>query len=340
MNWERVIPPELADHLAGRGLIATNQQALAAPRFSTRQDDQSWNHPAMGAALLLCRPVTASAGLDSLLVYQDACRSIGYEGQEPGSRTYGHMTCGSMLMCLRELRARTKDGSVDRDKAAIGETFLLGWLAYWWARERACLWETEDGPRSLRCGARSQGRTGRLLSDYALSLSGISSSPWRWVRGQDVYWISSKAFSLENVWFQIFTELAAEIRETAASKMAVPIFPLLIEQHILRTPAGLAVWCEAPTPRQDSIPNNNTVAMAGMGWMVAEAEPWALPPGGGDHIRAGEKIESCWREGGELVFSGRIAGEDLPEVRQALPSGPGTEIIYWRDGRVETRVAG
>lgn len=310
------------------------------PRFAGNavdQPDSSINHKAMSATVGLYHRETRGLALDAWLGYQALCEIVGYEAWEVGSRIYGHMTLCAALQTYRWCVTQRGPGRTPQVQAVQG--FLTDYLRYWWLRERVCMVETQAGPRSLRCGARSQGTQGvtakgvwaGILSDYALGLSGLSKSHWRWLQGGgNAYWRNT-------TWGQIISELEPEIAATAqllGDGREVRLYPSLTEMHALRTSEGLAVWCEAPEQGADGVPNNNTVGMAALGVLDSQPETlWSFPPIGQDpHVRQGHFVESCWRDGSVLHYRGEGTGESIVAIRD-LPGGTViSHLVFSKEG--------
>lgn len=352
-NWERVLPALILAGARGWNIDMTRRQWDTIPRYQAKRGDRSWNHPAMGAAVGLALAILFQdvslflAAVSSLEAYREANLTIGYEGEEAGARTYGHMTHASLLVALRLLRKAlglkflTENA---RKRATAMLKFLVQWHRHWWGRELACMVETAQGPRSLRCGARSQGHVCVIPSDYALSLTGRAKSPWVWVRGVNAFWaqMHREAPAQENTWCAIYDECKKEIVETSSDArpgMAGAPFLSLIEMRILETEAGKVVWCEAPARGEDSIPNNNTLGIAALGYEYKTGDFWALPPeGGADRVRSKEFVESCWRDGDTLHYEQTIAGGEPFTASHPLPAGPVLrETVYYRTGEVVRR---
>jgi hypothetical protein len=327
--WEQILPPDILRVARGLAPEISVDRWRQAPRFGLEQNDSSCNHPAMALPVGLARPETYADALGSLLVYEKATQKFGFELWEPGSRKYGHMTLGGMLLSSRLLAKRPGDREVQ------ARAFLRKWLEQWWGRERACMVDVKgEGPRSLRCGARSQGDVGRLLSDFALSLTGLSEEPWQFIAKRDAFWGDARKPSLENTWVQIYRALEHEIVTSAAGGRLVSYFPSLVETHVLRTTGSLAAWCQSSEPGADALPNNNTIGIAAMG--VNEGEFWALPVNGyPQRVRSKQFVESCWRENWQLRFRLSIDGELVEDGRHDLPPGDVvSEIVYTREGTV------
>ena len=250
-------------------------------RPDTASSDRSANHPALNSAIGLYHPQTAEKAAESWATALKVESTEGFELGEAGSRLeYRSWSLIARLLLFRAARSGIL-------KSAELSAYAKDWLTMYWGLERMSTISTPVGPRSLRCGSRSQGAFGRMKSDYALSLA--SGANWHFVAGQDKYWKNSdevKAFdSLKDELKASFSSLAGLEDGSDRFLRTMPNWPCLNETWYFRTSEGAAVWCDGEVEGGDDVVNANTPGIAAMGFVEGTNLVWALPPASDDHIR-------------------------------------------------------
>ena len=301
------------------------------PKFAldTASVGKSANHPAMNSGLGLLHPTTRGAALDSWARSAEVERTQGFELGEPGSR----LEYGSWSLLGRLLAWRWATGSPG-EAGALAE-YAASWLELYWTLRALSMTVLQDGPMSLRCGARSQGVFDRTKQDYADSIAfGL---PWKWRTRPhplpDKAWQKSdEVLALDALRPQIEAS-AGEVRQRlspgsageswkAARDLAgsAPKWPTLCPTWYLRTADGLAVWCE----KADM--NANTPGISAMIWHAgAPGTIVSMPSPSRDHIRQKKVPQECRRiEGNRLYFKQSPPGQP-EELERDLPGG---DVFY------------
>lgn len=300
-----------------------------APKFINHLDFGSPNIRGLWCALGLLHPATRDAATRAWLNSRDLSYVRGFMLEEPGSRIYGAWHLAAHLVGYRAAHSH---------QLTELQPYFSQWLQLWWTLQALSLVETPANPRSLYCGARSQGMFDAVHTDYALALALDLS--WRRQRGINAYWRKLPEIQIFNAYRNVIEASAVHVRDQdhRALIAACPQWPSIIETHYLRTSTGLAVWIDdtSQPPAHDDIPNTNTPGVSAMGF-DSRFGLWSLPDSSRDHVRqraVHEHVTTHYNQATgrpvSLTYTQSGTGRQITD-EQDLPSG---EVVYYiRHGR-------
>lgn len=276
----------------------------------------SSNHPALNCGVGLCHTSTRDEAIEGWKrAAEMESSTIGFELNEPGSRLdYKTWSLIARLIGYRELGAEWCDGYFDK------------WLRLYTGLELLSTVVLEDGPFSLRCGARSQGVFDRTKADYFITK--VTYEKWSWRSKPHPLPDKSRQKSDEIVAIDNLSEVIDQINTDDEN---LPNWPTLNPTHYYKTTGGLAVWCE----RADL--NSNTPGISAMVYYFGEKRLVTAPSPSRDHLRQKKvpQMVHFYEKDKILHFEqshpGRAERLDIP-----LPSGDLVYHIYHGPNGLET----